>query len=84
MPRKTWKNFGNLPQDDYVKVVRQDPHNAKLLFAGMEHGIYASWEGKKLEKINIDLPNVSVRDLRIQKRSMISCRYSWKRSLHFR
>ena len=35
----------------------------------MEHGIYASWDsGKKLGKINIDLPNVSVRDLRIQKR----------------
>ena len=35
----------------------------------MEHGIYASWDsGKNWEKINIDLPNVSVRDLRIQKR----------------
>ena len=67
---KTWEKIsGNLPQDDYVKVVRQDPHNAKLLFAGMEHGIYASWDsGKNWEKINIDLPNVSVRDLRIQKR----------------
>ena len=49
--------------------MRQDPHNPKLLFAGMEHGIYASWNtGKNWEKINIDLPNVSVRDLRIQKR----------------
>ena len=67
---KTWEKIsGNLPQDDYVKVVRQDPHNPKLLFAGMEHGIYASWDsGKNWEKINIDLPNVSVRDLRIQKR----------------
>ena len=67
---KTWEKIsGNLPQDDYVKVVRQDPYNPKLLFAGMEHGIYASWDsGKNWEKINIDLPNVSVRDLRIQKR----------------
>ena len=24
------KISGNLPQDDYVKVVRQDPHNPKL------------------------------------------------------
>jgi hypothetical protein len=49
--------------------VRQDPHNPNLLFAGMEHGIYASWnKGKNWEKINVDLPNVSVRDLRIQKR----------------
>lgn len=67
---KTWQKISSdLPQDDYVKVVRQDPHNPNLLFAGMEHGIYASWnKGKNWEKINVDLPNVSVRDLRIQKR----------------
>ena len=67
---KTWQKISaDLPQDDYVKVVRQDPHNPDLLFAGMEHGIYASWnKGKNWEKINVDLPNVSVRDLRIQKR----------------
>ncbi|MBF12281.1 MAG: hypothetical protein CMC63_08910 [Flavobacteriaceae bacterium] len=67
---KTWQKISSdLPIDDYVKVVRQDPHNPNLLFAGMEHGIYASWNmGKNWEKINIDLPNVSVRDLRVQKR----------------
>lgn len=67
---KTWKKITTtLPQDDYVKAVRQDPHNPNLLFAGMEHGIYASWDlGENWEKINNNLPNVSVRDLRIQKR----------------
>ncbi len=67
---KSWKKItSNLPSDDYVKVVRQDPHNPNLLFAGMEHGIFASWNmGKSWEKINNNLPNVSVRDLRIQKR----------------
>lgn len=65
---KTWVTIsGGLPQDDYVKVVRQDPHNANLLFAGMEHGIFASWDkGKSWVKINKNLPPVSVRDLRIQ------------------
>ena len=67
---KTWKKItSNLPSNDYVKVVRQDPHNPNLLFAGMEHGIFASWNlGKSWEKINNNLPNVSVRDLRIQAR----------------
>ncbi len=67
---KSWEKISsNLPKDDYVKVVRQDPHNPELLFAGMEHGIFASWNlGESWEKINIDLPNVSVRDLRIQAR----------------
>ena len=67
---KNWEKISSdLPSDDYVKVVRQDPHNPNLLFAGMEHGIFASWNmGENWEKININLPNVSVRDLRIQER----------------
>ncbi|MEM6804947.1 MAG: hypothetical protein AAF696_26350 [Bacteroidota bacterium] len=67
---KTWSKISNgLPQDDYVKVVRQDPINPNLLYAGMEHGIFASWDkGNSWTKINNNLPNVSVRDLRIQAR----------------
>jgi len=67
---KSWTTIsGGLPQDDYVKVVRQDPHNANLLFAGMEHGIFASWDkGKSWTKLNNNLPPVSVRDLRVQGR----------------
>ena len=44
------KISSNLPSDDYVKVVRQDPHNPNLLFAGMEHGIFASWDMGKIGK----------------------------------
>ena len=67
---RTWTRITEgLPQDDYVKVVRQDPINPNLLYAGMEHGIYASWDkGRSWAKINNNLPNVSVRDLRIQPR----------------
>lgn len=67
---RTWTGITEgLPQDDYVKVVRQDPINPNLLYAGMEHGIYASWDkGRSWAKINNNLPNVSVRDLRIQPR----------------
>lgn len=67
---KTWTTISDgLPQDDYVKVVRQDPVNPNLLYCGMEHGIYASWDkGKTWKCINLNLPPVSVRDLRVQKR----------------
>ena len=63
---KLGENFPNLPEDDYVKVVRQDSQ-FQSTFAGL--GSNRSWnKGKSWEKINIDLPNVSVRDLRIQAR----------------
>ena len=56
-----------LPQNDYVKVVREDPQNSKLLYVGMEHGIYASWDGgKEWSAIMNNLPPVSVRDIKIQ------------------
>jgi photosystem II stability/assembly factor-like uncharacterized protein len=67
---KTWtKISAGLPQNDWLYVVRQDPKNQDLLYAGMEHGIFASWDkGKTWAKINGDLPPASVRDLRVQAR----------------
>jgi photosystem II stability/assembly factor-like uncharacterized protein len=67
---KTWKKIVNgLPADDYVKVIRQDPHDANVLYIGMEHGVYISWDmGDNWTRINQNLPPVSVRDLRIHPR----------------
>jgi hypothetical protein len=66
---KTWTTISNGLPEDWVYVVRQDPHNPNLLYAGMEHGVFASWDkGKTWMKINTNLPSVSVRDLRVQKR----------------
>ncbi|MEM1188605.1 MAG: hypothetical protein AAGI72_08770 [Pseudomonadota bacterium] len=66
----TWKSLARgLPQDDYVKVVRQDPRNPDLLYAGMEHGIYASLDrGATWVSIANNLPPVSVRDIRVHPR----------------
>lgn len=58
-----------LPDDDYVKVIRQDPHDPNVLYIGMEHGVYISWDmGQNWTRINNNLPPASVRDLRIQAR----------------
>ncbi|MFM8347302.1 MAG: hypothetical protein ACKOAR_04580, partial [Bacteroidota bacterium] len=66
---KTWTKISTgLPQD-WLYVIRQDPHNPSVLFAGMEHGIFASSDkGKTWSRINSNMPPVSVRDLRVQKR----------------
>lgn len=66
---KTWTKISTGLPEDWCYVVRQDPHNANLLFAGMEHGIFASWDkGKTWAKLNNNMPPVSVRDLRVHKR----------------
>lgn len=65
---QTWRDLSaGLPQDDYVKVVRQHPRNPNILFVGMERGIYASWDrGQTWVSIRGNLPPVSVRGIRIQ------------------
>jgi photosystem II stability/assembly factor-like uncharacterized protein len=58
-----------LPQDDFVRVVREDPGNRSLLFAGMERGLHASWDaGTTWVSIRNGLPPVSIHDLQIHKR----------------
>jgi photosystem II stability/assembly factor-like uncharacterized protein len=65
---KTWADISaGLPQDDYVKVVREDPRNPDLLYAGMERGLFASWDaGRTWVSIRNNIPPVSVRDIKIQ------------------
>ena len=66
---QTWRDLSaGLPQDDYVKVVRQHPDSPNLLFVGMERGIYASWDrGETWVDIRMNLPRVSVRGVRVQR-----------------
>ena len=55
-----------LPQDDYVKVVREDTRNRSLLYVGMERGLFASWDGgRQWVSIRNGLPPASVRDIQI-------------------
>jgi len=67
---ESWTDLsGGLPRDDYVKVIREDPRNAELLYAGMERGIFASWDGgRSWVSIRNNLPPVSVRDIQIHPR----------------
>ncbi len=67
---RSWQSLARgLPQDDYVKVVRQDPRNPDVLYAGMEHGVYVSLDrGKTWASIANNVPPVSVRDLRVHPR----------------
>ena len=67
----TWTNIsGNLPPMAYVQVVREDPRNPNLLYAGTELGLFASYTGGNtwvpLRLKN--LPTVSVHDILVHPR----------------
>jgi len=68
---KSWTNIsGNLPAKAYVQVVREDPKNTNLLYAGTELGLFASYSGgKEWFPLNLkNLPNVSVHDILVHPR----------------
>ena len=68
---KTWTAItGNLPPKAYVQLVREDPKNSNLLYAGTELGLFASYTGgREWIALNLkNLPNVSVHDIVVHPR----------------
>jgi photosystem II stability/assembly factor-like uncharacterized protein len=68
---KSWQNVaGNLPPKAYVQVVREDPKNTNLLYAGTELGLFASYNtGRDWFALNLkNLPNVAVHDILVHPR----------------
>ena len=65
---KTWaKIVTGLPVDQYVRTVRPDIHNKNLVYAGTEQGLWISYDGgASWKSFQMNLPTVSVRDIRIQ------------------
>jgi photosystem II stability/assembly factor-like uncharacterized protein len=61
-----------IPRGDYVHVVRQDPIQPHLLYAGTEFGVFVSFDGgAHWETLQQDLPITSVRDLRVHDDDLI-------------
>src|SRR5438477_110829 len=67
---KTWTNIsGDLPVNDPVETIREDPVNPKLLYAGTHFGLFASFDqGTHWVRIG-DMPPVRVDDLQIHPRT---------------
>ena len=65
---KHWASVTNgLPADQYVRSVRPDNHDAQLVYAGTENGMWISFDaGANWQNFKTNLPTVSVRDIRIQ------------------
>ena len=68
---QTWQSVvgQGLPPNDPVEVVREDPVNSNLLYAGTHFGLFASVDGGGHWVRIGDLPNVRVDDVQIQPRT---------------
>ena len=66
----TWQKISNnLPENTLLWRIAQDHINSNLLFLGTEFGVYFTNNGgKEWTKLNGGMPNISVRDIAIQKR----------------
>lgn len=68
---KTWKSIrGDLPDKAlWSHVIREDPRNRNVLYAGTEHGVWSTWDrGVHWVSINGRMPAAPVRDLQIHPR----------------
>jgi photosystem II stability/assembly factor-like uncharacterized protein len=67
----TWRTIVNgLPDDQYVHVVREDPQNPDVLYAGLEQGVWFSLDrGAHWQSLRLNMPSVAIHDMRIQPRT---------------
>ncbi len=73
------KDFGNswtklsdkLPQDDYLRVVREDPVVPGMLYVGSEHGVSYTRDELTWEKLKLNLPTCAVCDLVVKDNDLV-------------
>ncbi|MEP6919874.1 MAG: hypothetical protein ABI967_02030 [bacterium] len=67
---KTWNDItGDLPRNGSSYVIREDPANPNLLFAGTEFGVFVTIDlGRHWVQLKNNLPTVAVRAMAIQPR----------------
>ena len=64
----TWLTItGGIPEDDFTRVIREDPARRGLLYAGTESGAYVSMDdGASWRSLRRNLPVVPVTDLAVK------------------
>ncbi len=65
---KSWTRIdAGIPNGAYTRAIREDIVRRGLLFAATETGVYVSFDdGGRWEPLQLNLPRVSVRDIRVQ------------------
>lgn len=70
---KTWTKVVNgIPDNDFAQVVREDPIQRGLLYAGTEHGIYISFDdGEHWQSFSLNLPDTQVSDMAFARNDLV-------------
>jgi hypothetical protein len=70
----SWKQISNgIPYGAFVKVVREDPTNSKILYAGTETGFYVSYNGgDNWKQLQLNLPVVPITDLKVHENHLLA------------
>jgi photosystem II stability/assembly factor-like uncharacterized protein len=71
---KHWKRIDKgLPQDAFVRVVREDPAQRGLLYAGTELGMFVSYnDGQDWQSLDLNLPPVPITDLTLRHGKLVA------------
>ncbi len=70
---KTWTKIVNgIPEDDFVRAVREDPQAPGILYAASERTVYVSWDdGANWQSLALNLPTVQVSDLIVEDNDLV-------------
>lgn len=69
---KTWQKITSGLPDNHgtAQVIREDPYNRNLLFAGTEFGLFVSFDrGESWSALKLNFPSVIVDDITIERRT---------------
>jgi photosystem II stability/assembly factor-like uncharacterized protein len=70
---ESWtKIVDGIPEDAFVRVIREDPGRRGLLYAGTEHGVFVSFDdGSRWDDLSFDLPDTPVTGLSVEERDLV-------------
>ncbi len=72
----SWESLANgkngIPEDQFVRVVREDPVREGLLYVGTEFGMYVSFDdGKHWQSLQLNLPITPITDLAVHDNDLV-------------
>ena len=71
--RRWSKIDDDLPDGNFVRVVREDPDRRGLLYAGTEGGMFVSFDdGDNWQSIDLNLPPVPITDLKVAQGDLVA------------